>query len=419
MASLARRRFIEGVLSGSAALLLPTHATAAPTTHTLATEPMNRAAWLAQLTRIVEPVLQAAADGQLQERMPIEAAHVHEADRRRVSHLEAVARTLAGIAPWLENGLQTGEEGQLRERFASLAVRALTLGVDPKTPSWLRFGEERQTIVDAGFLALALARAPHTLREALPQATRVQLANALRATRRQIPAFSNWLLFAAMVEAALFQLGEEWDRERVDYALREHSSWFVGDGTYGDGTRFHADYYNSYVIHPFLLALMDIVATQDDAWKEMARPIRARTVRYAELQERAIAPDASFAPIGRSLTYRCGAFHLLADIAQREMLPASLPPSQVRTALGAVIARTMTPSGTFDANGWLQIGLAGHQPSLGEVYISTGSLYLCTAAFLPLGLKPENPFWSAPDSPWTSQCIWSGANAAADHAHDG
>ena len=72
--------------------------------------------------------------------------------------------------------------------------------------------------------------------------------------------------------------------------------------------------------------------------------------------------------------------------------------------------------GTFDANGWLQIGFCGHQPALGEGYISTGSLYLCAAGLLPLGLSPEDEFWSAPVAPWTSQKIWSGENLSADHA---
>jgi hypothetical protein len=81
-----------------------------------------------------------------------------------------------------------------------------------------------------------------------------------------------------------------------------------------------------------------------------------------------------------------------------------------------VIRRTLDAAGTFDDAGWLRIGLAGHQPSLAEGYISTGSLYLCTLAFLPLGLKPSDEFWSTPPADWTSRKILSGANQAADHA---
>lgn len=351
--------------------------------------------------------------------MPVECAPGQIESRRRVTHLEAVGRTLAGVAPWLEHGPTQGEEGQLRARLAEWAQGAVAHGVDKRSPGYLRFGEEAQTVVDAAFLALAMARAPRTLREALPATTREQLAECLRATRKLNLPFNNWLLFAAMVECALFQTegpGGTWDPVRVDYALREHAAWYLGDGVYGDGPHFHADYYNSFVIHPFLLAVLDAVGSHRPEWQAMTAAVHARAVRYAAIQERTIQPDGTYPPVGRSLTYRCGAFHLLADAAYRGMLPEGVAPEQVRGALGAVIRRTLDAPGTFDAQGWLRIGVAGHQPSLGEPYISTGSLYLCTAAFLPLGLGPEDRFWSGPDAAWTSQRLWSGEQVAIDHA---
>jgi hypothetical protein len=53
---------------------------------------------------------------------------------------------------------------------------------------------------------------------------------------------------------------------------------------------------------------------------------------------------------------------------------------------------------------------------MGEPYISTGSLYLCSEAFLMLGLPAENIFWQGKDEPWTSKKIWSGQNTKRDHA---
>ncbi|MEQ8535620.1 MAG: DUF2264 domain-containing protein, partial [Imperialibacter sp.] len=49
-------------------------------------------------------------------------------------------------------------------------------------------------------------------------------------------------------------------------------------------------------------------------------------------------------------------------------------------------------------------------------YISTGSLYLCSMAFLPLGLPSNNAFWAEPAADWTSKKIWNGVNVPADHA---
>ena len=72
-----------------------------------------------------------------------------------------------------------------------------------------------------------------------------------------------------------------------------------------------------------------------------------------------------------------------------------------------------------DEQGWLQIGLCGHQPSLGEHYISTGSLYLCATVLLPLGLSADHAFWTDASLPWTSRRVWSGADAPADQALGG
>ena len=103
-------------------------------------------------------------------------------------------------------------------------------------------------------------------------------------------------------------------------------------------------------------------------------------------------------------------------MALMEELPEGVKPAQVRCALTAVIRRTLDASGTFDADGWLHIGFCGHQPGIGESYISTGSLYLCAVAFLPLGLPAGDPFWSAPAQPWTSARAWSGQAFPIDHA---
>jgi hypothetical protein len=53
---------------------------------------------------------------------------------------------------------------------------------------------------------------------------------------------------------------------------------------------------------------------------------------------------------------------------------------------------------------------------VGETYISTGSLYLCSVALLPLGLAASDPFWSAPAQPWTQAEAWSGRPFPIDHA---
>ncbi|WP_159881774.1 DUF2264 domain-containing protein [Paenibacillus puerhi] len=380
-------------------------------------EKEDRSYWLSTLLRIAEPVLTNLAKRQLRTAMPVEIGG--EADRSPYSHLEALGRTLVGLAPWLELSQHPEEERELVESYRELARQALDSATDPDSPDRMNFAEGGQPIVDTAFLAQALLRAPRELWEKLEPRVQANVVRSLRETRTgRKPHFNNWLLFSAMTETALRMTGaEDWDHMRIDYALRQHEAWYVGDGAYSDGPHFHWDYYNSFVIQPMLLDILSAVRSEHPEWDGMAASVSERAQRYAEVLERLIAPDGTYPAIGRSLTYRFGAFQPLAQLALQGSLPASVSPAQARCALTAVIRRTMEAPGNFDDAGWLRIGLYGSQPALAESYISTGSLYLCTAGLLPLGLPAEDPFWSGEPQAWTSRKLWSGENVPADHAY--
>jgi hypothetical protein len=348
--------------------------------------------------------------------MPVEAADGLEQERRRSTHLEAFGRLISGIAPWLESDVEDKTEASLQNQYREWSRIGIRNGANPSSPDYMNFGMTSQSLVDAAFLVLGLLRAPKQLWEPLDRDTRSNLVKALKATRQILPGQTNWLLFSAMVEAGLCFMGEEWDALRVDYALEMHKEWFVGDGTYGDGSHFHWDYYNSFVIHPMLIQVLDTVPARSAMWTSLKPIVLERARRYAAIQERLISPEATFPAIGRSITYRFGAFHLLSDISLRKQLPEHVSPEQVRCALTAVMRRMVERPDTFDAKGWLRIGFAGHQPHMGETYISTGSLYLCAVAWLPLGLPAKDIFWSGPAKPWTEAKIWAGEDTPADHA---
>jgi hypothetical protein len=376
----------------------------------------RRAAWVLMLRRVVEKPLAALAAGELRASMPVEAVAGRQEDRATFTHLEALGRSVAGLAPWLEASGLSAEEAEQRDGLARLARGAIASAVDPESPDRLNFCEGRQPVVDAAFLAEGLVRAPNALWEPLDAVTKQRLLEAFRSSRRIRPGFNNWLLFAATVELALQRFSGSMDPMRVDYALRQHDQWYLGDGLYGDGPHNHWDYYNSFVIQPMLVDLVMMIGEMEPEWHRLREPILARAQRYAAVQERMIGLDGSFPALGRSLAYRCGAFHALAHMAWLKLLPEELPAAQAREALWAVISRTLEAPGTFDEQGWLRIGLCGHQPRLGEAYISTGSLYLCSTAFLPLGLPPSDEFWSGRSLPWTQQRVWSGEDVPADHA---
>jgi hypothetical protein len=56
---------------------------------------------------------------------------------------------------------------------------------------------------------------------------------------------------------------------------------------------------------------------------------------------------------------------------------------------------------------------------MGETYISTGSLYLCTVGLLPLGLPAGDEFWTCAAEEWTAKRSWGGQDVGRDHALKG
>ncbi|MES2240301.1 MAG: DUF2264 domain-containing protein [Bacteroidota bacterium] len=372
--------------------------------------------FVSSLVKIGDPVLTALSNNELKKLMPVEKSPGAWDARTHVTYLEAFGRLLSGMAPWLELGADQTAEGKLRAKYIDLAQKSIHNATNPNSPDFMNFVIDRQPLVDAAFFAQALLRAPKQLWEPLDTTTKQNVINALKSSRVIEPYHSNWLLFASIIETAIIKFDKDPDSKRLNLALAEHKKWYLGDGMYGDGPDFHWDYYNSFVIHPMQLDIFKTLNEKNDDLKEDFKTELDRARRYATVQERLISPDGTYPPIGRSLAYRFGAFQLLSQIALWKELPKEVAPAQVRSALYTMIHNQLNAKETFDKNGWLQIGIYGHQPNIGEGYISTGSLYLCSEAFLVLGLPVTDAFWSEGYQPWTQKKIWSGNEISIDHA---
>jgi hypothetical protein len=380
----------------------------------------DRKLWLSYMDKIARPVISNFAEDRLKERMPVQLSERidNKESRTKAAYLEAFGRTLSGISPWLN--LEGGDpaEVKMRNQYREWTLKAINNTTNPASKDYLQW-KGGQELVDASFFALGLVRCPW-LWEHLDAAVKQRVVDALKQTRATVPPYTNWILFTGMIEAFFSKYDLDYDAVRTEYGVREFTQhWYVGDGMYSDGMQFHMDYYNSIVIQPYLLTILQVAGEKRKAYtREMQRAITIAQ-RYAEIQERSINTDGSYPVIGRSIVYRAGVFHHLANMAYIKQLPAALPPAQVRCALTAVIKKTLESPSTFTADGWLKIGLyGGTQPGLADSYITMGSSYLCTNIFLPLGLPETDEFWSGAALPWTSVKIWSGQDVKADHALD-
>ena len=377
----------------------------------------TREVWINYMDRIARPVISNMAEGKLKANMPVKFSdHVDNRESRaKVAYLEAFGRTLSGIAPWLQLEGGTEQEIKLRNQYREWVLAGIANAVNPQSADYLEW-RGGQPLVDASFLAIGLIRAPW-IWEHLDASVKDQVVAALMLTRPTVPVYSNWILFTSAIEAFFDKYDLGYDPVRIEYAVREFTQhWYVGDGLYADGMSFHLDYYNSIVIQPYLSDILEVMVNKQKRYQSESNQVKQIGQRYAQILERSVNTDGSYPAFGRSIAYRGGVFHHLANMALKKQLPGSISPAQVREALTAVIRKTMDAPQTFTATGWLNIGLYGNQPGLAEGYITTGSSYLCSAIFLPLGLPDTDEFWTSAPAPWTAVKIWGGQDVPADHA---
>lgn len=375
----------------------------------------DREQWVKWLWKISYPVIHNLAEGTLHQNMPIETPSGNPAGYDEITHLEAVGRTLAGVAPWLALPDDDTEEGKLRKQMREEVLKGLKNAVDPNSPDKLNFTKQAQPIVDAAYLVHAFLRAPKALWEPLDKVTKQRYIDSFKALRDRTGAYNNWLLFTGLTEAFLMQQGERADQFRLRVSKNKIQEWYVGDGWYSDGSKFSMDYYNSYVLNPMMVAMMETLVPFRWASQKEYEQALSRMVRHAEFCERIIGPDGTYPAFGRSVTYRTAAFQSLADVALRGKLPSFIKPAQVRCALTAVHRNMYEGNQNFDKDGWLVLGFNGHQPEVADGYTSTGSLYMATLSFLPLGLPADNPFWTDEPADWTTKKAWKGEKIRKDY----
>jgi len=376
----------------------------------------DRKYWVKILNKIASPVIYNLSEETLRKNMPIEIPPNAKPDWfGRVTHLEAVGRTMAGVAPWLALPDDETQESKLRQKMRTELLKGIKNAVNPDSPDYLNFRKESQPIVDAAYMAHAFLRAPEALWKPLDDLTKKRIIEEFKTLRTRTGAYNNWLLFAGLNEVFLLDVGEKPDPVRIDFAKRKILEWYQGDGWYSDGPSLSIDYYNAYVIHPMLVDFFRILLKHKRIGQKEYDQAVKRMVRYSEFSERFISPEGAYPPFGRSLTYRTGAFQALAQTALMHKLPSHIDPAQVRCGLSAVIHRMFDGSDNFDKNGWLVLGFNGHQPEIADYYTSTGSLYMATLGFLPLGLPPTDPFWTNPPADWTSKKAWSGKSFKKDY----
>lgn len=379
-------------------------------------EKTDRQVWADLCYKISQPVLENMSKGNFQKDFPLELSPTWDGRDTKVAYLETFARLMAGISPWLALPDDGTPEGKQRKQLHEWAIQAYKNAVNPNSPdkiTWLT--NTSQPLCDASYLVESFMRAPEATWGQLDEVTKKRYIEGLKSLRTIRPAYNNWLLFRAMVEVFFMSIGEDVDEYALSVGLQKMSEWYLSDGWYSDGPEYAMDYYNSYVMHPMMVEVVEMCKKHKFSTPISLDLAVKRMNRFNTILERFISPEGAYPAVGRSVIYRMGAFQTLAMSAWKYGLPKDLTNGSVRSALTCVMKRMFAVDGNFDDKGYLRLGFAGHQPNLANYYSNNGSLYMTSLVFMPLGLPADHPFWTAPAEPWTSQKAWSGQEFPEDY----
>ena len=336
---------------------------------------------------------------------------------KKVLFLECFGRLMDGISPWLSLPDDNSKEGRLRKKLRKLALLSYRNVVDPNSPDMLLWSSKttRQPLVDAAYLAESFLRAPD-LWYKLDEITKQRYKECFKKVRKIHPYQNNWLLFSGIVECFLLFMGEKADEKRMFNITKQINNWYVGDGWYSDGELFAMNYYNSFVIHPMFIHMLEIMEKN-----HLKTPISSiiaikRMQKFNIFLERLISPEGKFPAFGRSIVYRLGVFQTLSLAILKYGLPYPLNNGGVRSALTKVINNMFSLKENFNEKGFLTLGFVGHQINVANIYSNNGSTYMTSLLFLALGLPENHPFWVDCQKPWTSQNAWSGKPFPLDKA---
>ena len=328
---------------------------------------------------------------------------------KKVLFLECFGRLMDGISPWLTLPDDNTKEGKIRKKLRDLAILSYKNAVDPNSPDFLLWYSDstRQPLVDAAYLAESFLRAP-SLWNQLDDLTKQRYKECFSKIRRIQPYQNNWILFSGIVECFFILMEEKPNEERMYEITNQINNWYVGDGWYSDGKYFAMNYYNSFVIHPMFIQMLEIMEANHIKVPINSKIAINRMQKFNIFLERLISPEGTFPAFGRSIVYRLGAFQTLTLSIWKYNLPEPLTNGGVRSALTKVMNNMFSIKENFNEKGFLTLGFAGHQLTVANGYSNNGSTYLTSFLFLTLGLPPNHPFWTDKSQPWTSQNAWSG-----------
>ncbi|WP_172294277.1 DUF2264 domain-containing protein [Pseudoruegeria sp. HB172150] len=340
------------------------------------------------LVDLSEPLMGHFSTGKGRLRLGSAGAHFHEA----AADLEGLTRPLWGLAPLIAGGGHFDGIGDF--------VTGLANGSDPDHPDyWGPTSDYDQRIVESAAIGFAIAMAPQTFWEPLPDRAKRNLAAWLVHSLSQTPAPNNWHFFHVLVSLGLDRAGVDYDRSIIEGDLDYLESLAMDEGWYRDGPGRRAEHYIPFAMHFYGLIHAAISTGHGAQDQERAERFRQRARDFAPQIKLWYAEDGAALPYGRSLTYRFAHAGFWGALALADV--EALPWGEIR-GYWARNMRYWASLPIADRDGILGVGYGYPNLLMSESYNSPGSPYWAFKAFAPLALPESHPFWQAKEVPYSA-----------------
>lgn len=346
--------------------------------------------------RLLEPLAALMQPGRAD--LPIigpASDHDAQADR-----LESFARPMLLAAFWLQaidrDGNVSAENRAFRDRIAAWFHQGLALGTDPAHPQyWGPDANYHQHHVEMGLMAIALQFARESLWEPLAPVIKDQVAAWFGTCRGGGIVNNNHLFMSVHILEFLRTIGHEHrtDATVIEHHLDQLETMHRGGGWFEDGINQAYDHYNAYAFHFYGLCWARLHGHRDPAraerWRGWAR-------LFIDDYQHFFAASGEHPAFGRSIMYRFNAVNVFGLGAAEGC--SDLPPGRLRRLclnnIAFFLNRPITQEQGCLAFGWLD-----HFEDLAEAYSCAASPYWAAKGFALLLIPPDQPFWTAPDTP--------------------
>ncbi len=302
---------------------------------------------------------------------------------RESMELEGFSRVLWALAPFWAGG---GSDEELR----SIYINGLKNGSNPEAVEyWGGFSDYDQRFVEMAAIAHALILAPEQLFAELSEKEKKNLIQWLDAINHYTIPDCNWQFFLILVNLSFKKLGYPYCEEKLERALENIESYYIGNGWYQDGASGQKDYYISFAIHYYALLYSKIMNRED---ADRCETYRERASIFAKDFIYWFAESGEAIPYGRSLTYRWAQNSFWSACIYADIQPFTY--GQMKGMIARNFEYWMKQK-IFDRDGILTVGYGYPNLIMSERYNSPTSPYWCMKSFLILALPDSHEFWKA------------------------